>query len=333
MTSPISWLRAPMLAVVVLTSIFSVAQREPGRLVRVGGVELQIHCTGGAGPTVVVETGLGDFLSDWVLVQQRVEKFARICTYDRGGYGSSQLADVPRTFAQLNLELHELLRASGEKPPFILVGHSFGGAVIRNYAARYPSEVAGMVLAESVAEHQPILIGGKPTLLKDFASGRAIPEPRLAGPKSVGAKPQESSPLEEGYGVLPAENRSLHQRFSAAASLEEAENGQREWSSEYFAEWDRHPQKGLLSDKPLVVLTRAESGESPRTNYSVEQADGQRLRAQTEQLALSSNSIQFVVRTGHNMHLEAPDAVSTAIRAVVTAARAHRNLLSLPIGR
>src|SRR5882724_132797 len=128
------------------------AQSEPGRKVSLGPFALNIHCSGRGTPLVVVEGGLGDFAFEWTLVQQSVERAHRICTYDRGGYGSSDMGPLPRTFAQLNLELHELLRAAGEKSPYILVGHSFGGAVVRSYAARYPDEVAGMVLAESVTE-------------------------------------------------------------------------------------------------------------------------------------------------------------------------------------
>lgn len=170
---------------VLLAPLACVAQSEPGKLVSIGAVSLQIHCTGRGSPTVVVENGFDEFLSDWFLVQSRVEKFTRVCTYDRGGYGGSQLSAAPRTFDQLNLELHELLRTAGERPPYVLVGHSFGGAVVRNHVVRYPEEVAGLVLAEAVAEHQPIMIGGKPTLLKDFASGKTIPQPALASPQTV----------------------------------------------------------------------------------------------------------------------------------------------------
>src|SRR5436305_5577265 len=115
----------------------------PGRLVDLGGHRLHVNCTGSSGPVIVVENGLGDFSSDWILVQTRVEKFARICTYDRAGYAWSDPGPMPRTYLQLNLELHDALSKLGERGPYILVGHSFGGAVVRAYAAAYPREVAG----------------------------------------------------------------------------------------------------------------------------------------------------------------------------------------------
>src|SRR5262245_28848370 len=77
----------------------------PGKLVDLGGHRLHVWCTGKGSPTVVVENGLGDFSFDWVLVQRKVESFARICTYDRGGYAWSDPGPKPRSYDQLNLEL------------------------------------------------------------------------------------------------------------------------------------------------------------------------------------------------------------------------------------
>src|ERR1700691_5597255 len=83
----------------------STAEPEPlGKLVDLGGHRLHVNCTGNGSPTVVVENGLGDFSFDWILVQSRVARFTRICTYDRAGYAWSDPGPKPRTFSQLNLE-------------------------------------------------------------------------------------------------------------------------------------------------------------------------------------------------------------------------------------
>src|SRR5579862_6764057 len=139
-----------------LCSVASTAPAPPGKLVDLGGHRLHVYCTGNGPFTVVVENGLGDFSFDWTLVQTKVESFSRICTYDRGGYAWSDSGPKPRSYAQLNLELHDALNKLGEHRPLILVGHSFGGGVVRNYAAVYPSEVAGMVLVDTVQEDQRI---------------------------------------------------------------------------------------------------------------------------------------------------------------------------------
>jgi pimeloyl-ACP methyl ester carboxylesterase len=78
----------------------------------------------------------------------------RVCSYDRAGYGDSDAGPMPRTSAQIATELHSVLQASGEKPPYVLVGHSFGGYNARVFTGKYPSEVAGIVLADSPQEDQ-----------------------------------------------------------------------------------------------------------------------------------------------------------------------------------
>src|ERR1700730_10920245 len=132
------------------------APKPPGKLVDLGGHKLHVNCTGKGNPTVVVENGLGDFSFGWILVQSKVATFTRICTYDRAGYAWSDPGPKPRTYAQLNLELHDALAKLDERGPLILVGHSFGGGVVRNYAAAYPGDVAGMVLVDIVHEDQRI---------------------------------------------------------------------------------------------------------------------------------------------------------------------------------
>jgi len=172
----------------------------PGRLVDLGGHRLHINCTGRGQPTVVVETGLGDFSFDWILVQQRVSPQLRICTYDRGGYAWSDPGPEPRTFDQLNLELHDALARAGERGPFVLVGHSFGGGPVRTFAERYRDEVAGLVLVDTVAEDQYIRMGRHAGRIADDAKGREIPAP------------QEQMRGGERPGVSAASSASTHGR-------------------------------------------------------------------------------------------------------------------------
>src|ERR1700682_40552 len=149
-----------------------------GTLVDLGGHKLHVHCSGKGTPVVVVENGLGDFSFDWVLVQTRASQFTRICTYDRAGYAWSDAGPKPRTFAQINLELRDALIKIGEPGPFVLVGHSFGGPVMRNFATTYPRDVAGMVLVDSVFEGERVGIGDNKTMrLGDGAKGRDISLP------------------------------------------------------------------------------------------------------------------------------------------------------------
>jgi pimeloyl-ACP methyl ester carboxylesterase len=126
--------------------------------VDIGGYLLKINCTGNRSPTVILEAGLGDVSIEWSRVQPEIAKFARVCSYDRAGYASSDAGPMPRTSVQIAKELHT---------PYLLVGHSFGGYNVRVFNGNYPGEVTGIVLVDSTQKtstnccHPP---GAKSTL-------------------------------------------------------------------------------------------------------------------------------------------------------------------------
>ena len=127
---------------------------EPGQLFNAIGSKLKLNCTGSGSPTVILEAGLGDSILGWNRVQPRVAKLTRVCSYDRAGYGGSEPGVMPRTSRQIAAELHGLLKNAGERPPFVLVGHSFGGYTVRLYNSVFPDQVAGIVLVDSTQEDQ-----------------------------------------------------------------------------------------------------------------------------------------------------------------------------------
>jgi pimeloyl-ACP methyl ester carboxylesterase len=158
----------------------------PGRLVDVGGWRLHLNCTGQAGgsqPTVILEAGIGDFSVEWSLVQPGVAKYARVCSYDRAGDGWSDLGPYPRTMHQLVYELHTLLDKGGVHQPFVLVGHSYGGWLVRLYAYTYPSEISGIVLIDAGASNPwRLQANGKLVRASDLATGRPIPAVLTSNP-------------------------------------------------------------------------------------------------------------------------------------------------------
>ncbi len=127
----------------------------PGRLVDIhngDGGRLHLHGMGDAGPTVILDAGIGASSLSWSLVQPLVARFARVYAYDRAGFGWSeppQFEDGLRIASRMAEELRKLLRAAEVPGPYILVGHSFGGYVARVYAERWPVEVAGLVMVDS----------------------------------------------------------------------------------------------------------------------------------------------------------------------------------------
>lgn len=125
----------------------------PGQRIDIGGHRLHLHCAGQGAPTVWLEAGLGNDVNHWSGVFDALAARQRTCAYDRAGLGWSDAGPMPRDADQIVDEAVRLLRASGEPPPYLLVGHSNGGAYVRLIAAALPGQVAGLVLVDPSQTH------------------------------------------------------------------------------------------------------------------------------------------------------------------------------------
>jgi pimeloyl-ACP methyl ester carboxylesterase len=152
----------------------------PGQLIELGGYKLHLWCTGKGSPTVILCPGSGDFSFDWALVQAKVAKVTRVCSYDRAGEAWSDLGPSPRTQAQEAFDLRRALRKVHIKGPYLLVGHSAGGTLVRLFAADYPDDVVGMVLVDGSHEEDTGNINGKMIRAFELSKGRPIPPPRTS---------------------------------------------------------------------------------------------------------------------------------------------------------
>lgn len=129
------------------------AYTHPQRLVEVEpGRRLNLYCIGEGSPTVVFESGLTDETDVWAWVQPAVAAHVQACSYDRAGSGYSDPGRRVGTSANSVDDLHRLLAAAGIKPPYVLVGHSYGGMHARLFADLHRDEVAGMVLIDPSEE-------------------------------------------------------------------------------------------------------------------------------------------------------------------------------------
>jgi pimeloyl-ACP methyl ester carboxylesterase len=148
-------LAAGILLTLVGTTYQSVAtaleRRElerPGRFVDVGGHQLHIHCEGQGMPTVVLEAAAGGMSAAWGWVQPEVGRLTRVCSYDRAWLGWSEGGDGGYSLARVVEELHTLLANANEEGPFVLVGHELGAAGVRDFASRFSSETAAVILVQ-----------------------------------------------------------------------------------------------------------------------------------------------------------------------------------------
>ncbi|MGH3376555.1 MAG: alpha/beta fold hydrolase [Actinoallomurus sp.] len=123
-----------------------------GRRYDVGGRRLMLHRSGTGQPAVVFLPGAALVGLDYVRVHERVAELTTSVIYDRAGTGWSDPAPLPRTAAEVTGELRDLLRAAGPPAPYVLAGHSLGGAYARHFAQRFPGEVAGLLLLDPFHE-------------------------------------------------------------------------------------------------------------------------------------------------------------------------------------
>jgi len=122
------------------------------RLVKVNDHRLATRIAGQGAPIVVLENHFGGSMNSWRRVWRDIARFTTVVRYDRAGLGDSERGPTPRTAIRVADDLRRLLTNAGLPPPYVLVGHSFGGLFIQGFARRYPRLVAGLVIVDSSHE-------------------------------------------------------------------------------------------------------------------------------------------------------------------------------------
>jgi pimeloyl-ACP methyl ester carboxylesterase len=291
-----------------------------GKMVDLGGYRIHLHCTGKGSQTIVLSPGGGDFSFVWYLVQQKVQTFARVCSYDRAGGAWSDPGPQPLTFRQEAYELESALRLAGEKAPYILVGHSLGGLVVDTFAEGYPDETAGMVLVDATSPDDTLNYFGKEVRLRDLAH-RTIPPIQtmetsppipISDADAEEALKYQSRTIDPPYDRLPAAIQKLQlwaQMLPPWVALSQKDD----YSPEEFQHLYERQQLGHpLGAKPLITM------------IGMQGASEEKIKEKKAFQTLSTNSKVIEVQgAGHAIHLQDPDAVVSAIRDVMNTAR-HR---------
>lgn len=303
-----------------------------GKLVDAGGHLLHIHAMGKGLPTVIFENGSADFSWVWDLVQPEIAKLTQTVSYDRAGYAWSEPGPMPRTSRQIAYELHTALQNAGIKGPYILVGQSFGGFLVRAFARIYKKEVVGMVLVDVIHEDEKIMINDKPTRIREMARGRAAPSVQLNMKKEIDTGLKQANPLasntnlESPLNRLPAADQQLQLLAQTQFDYFKAASEEMDWSPEDVADMykNRHNPSYKLGNIPLIVISKGDGGFSGPQGASLEM---QRTSLQNDLTRLSTNSKHIIdKKSGHNIHLEDPATVIFAIKEVLHSYKTHTKL-------
>lgn len=285
-----------------------------GELVELDGRRSHLYCIGEGSPTVILESGLDTSGSQaWRTVQPRIAEDTRVCSYDRAGILWSEPRPEPRDANRISVELHGLLAAASVAPPYVMVGHSLGGLIVRVYHEKFPDEVAGIVLVDSshpeqFARYPPVVRGviakadsARPSrlatkLMMDSGFRRMRLRLMRVRPPTTAVQAYIWRSVPEGYyGELAARDAMSRQAAEATS----------------------------FGDKPLIVLTAGQVAPMPGAPDSVPAALYRTWVVLQDELAdLSSNAVhRFIEGSTHYIQHDAPDAVVQAVSEVVRSVR------------
>jgi pimeloyl-ACP methyl ester carboxylesterase len=271
----------PIILWMVLFSAL-VAGQSP-QFVDVGGYKLDVLRAGAGTPVVILVAGLGNPLDDWARIWPSAAEFSTVVAYSRSGLGRSEIGPSDHSAKSAVVELHALLAKLKLKPPYVLVGRSYGGLLVRLYTSLYPAEVKGLVLVDGTHEQQ-VQRWGK--LDSTYPSAfRAFFEDRL---KTL--KP----------GAEADETRET-MRIQAAGAVEGLTP---------------------LPDIPLAVLTSMKVAPAPQYVNQTAQGHEAWRAMHEEWFRRSHNGLHIVTtRSGHAIQDDEPQLVIGAIRFIVDRVR------------
>lgn len=274
----------------------------PGELVTVGTHRLHLTRLGSErrGPTVVLEAGAGDFSLGWHGFQERVAEFAPVVSTDRAGLGWSDSTSEPRSAGRAADELYTALQTANVSEPYVLVGHSYGGPVVRLFAHRYPEAVAGLVFVdtpdESILEE---LLPGQARIYRVLNVASHVGVLRLAGALGVVPPATLAGPHIDEY---PDDVRKAYERIVTAPKHLKAAYTESSMAAETVEELREATD---LGGTPLTII---------HANHDMHGWQA----VQRRHTELSTNSERLVADTQeHFVHHAQPEPVLDAIASMV----------------
>ena len=283
----------------------------PGHLVDVGGRRLYLHCTGSGSPTVVLVSGLAETSVYWGgWIAPAVAQNTTVCAYDRAGQGWSDPPPSPQDGVAVATDLHNLLANAQIPGPYVVVGHSTGGVYARIFAARYPDQVAGMVMLDS--QPNEALTGGLP----DFPSQYSILRRATALFPSLARLGVFQLVNRLAGDPLPVPTRDEERAVVSAANLNRI---QRDEFAELPMTLKEAAELTTLGDRPLIVVT---AGKGAATGW---------IPLQDKMAGLSTNSVHRVLPdTDHPGLIHDKTGAATSSQAILDVVASVRSGALLP---
>lgn len=288
--------------------------KQIGRSVDVGGRSLNIHCVGEGSPTVVFVSGRTAPGYVWTPTQRGVSAFTRACWYDRADLGWSDSGPDPAWGDRAARDLHQLVQNAGIARPLVLVGHSFGGYVIRLYHHAYPGDVKGMVLVDAALEDAGTIQGmphrDRPPMPRSMIRRLSMLLGRLGMMRFLASDP---GPPPNGWTAQEWDILARLRR-QRKVLLADAQVGPERATADLVR------SAGGLEDMPLIVLTQ---GRPIQDAHSVEsRVRGGWVELQRQLAERSRLGRQVLVpNSGHGIPVEAPEAIVSAVREIAQAGR------------
>jgi pimeloyl-ACP methyl ester carboxylesterase len=297
----------------------------PGRMVDVGGRSLHLNVTGRGSPAVVLEAGIAASSLSWALVAGQLAVFTTVVTYDRAGFGWSDPAPHHSTALDAARDLALLLDKAGIKGPFLLVGHSFGGLIVRVFEQEFKGRVAGLVLVDPVSRSEwrdtgeqrkrmlarGVMLSRRGELLARLGVVRLALNLLLSGSRTI---PKLLARVSAGRGAgvterLTGEVRKMPRELWPAVAAH--------WSEARCF----RAMADALENLPVSVTQIDETrplGDLPVVVLSAGSASAQAVAEHEHDARLSTRGEHRIVPgSGHWMQLDAPDAVTEAIRSLL----------------
>lgn len=288
----------------ILEQIDRSAAAMPGQLIDVGGRRLYLHCTGSGSPTVVLVSGLAEASTYWGgWIAPAVARNTTVCAYDRAGQGWSDPPPSPQDGAAVATDLHTLLDRAHVPAPYVLVGHSTGGAYARIFAAGHQDQVAGLVMLDSQPNEAFTGLPDFPLFYSIIRRASALfpSVARLGGFRLV----NQLVPVS-----LPAPTRDEERAVMATASLQRI---QRDEFAGLPATLREAAALTTVGDRPLIVVTAAKG------------APAGWLPLQEKMARLSTNSVHRVLPDAdHAGIIDDRVAAAHACRAILAVAASVR---------